>query len=235
MHFRFIRELFNISHGFVLNSVAAKERRKIRRRESDTFKKLFKHYLLHFIGKILANGIGLILLKYLERNFARLNYGYSYYLKLLLDINPNLVFNGSHVHSENSAFVIHAAKALSIPTGTFLFSWDNLTSQGRMIPTYDYYFCWNKSIKSDLMRIYGNVLGENVLVTGTPQFHYHFDNNNYISKIVYCEKYGLDPKKTYHFLLDCTTWGLFGRGSNRRETCRHVKGYRITTTTTISC
>ena len=197
--FGLLRDLFNISHGFVLNSVAAKERRKIRRKESDTFNKIIKHYLRHFIGKIMANSIGFHLFKCLEKTFAKLNNGYSYYLNLLSDIKPSLVFNGSHVHSENSAFVIHAAKALNIPTGTFLFSWDNLTSQGRMIPTYDYYFCWNKSIKSDLIKIYGNIKEENVLVTGTPQFQFHFDNDNYLSKDVFCEKYRLDPNRPIIF------------------------------------
>ena len=81
-----------------------------------------------------------------------------------------------------------------------------------MIPTYDYYFCWNKSIKSDLMRIYGNVLGDNVLVTGTPQFHYHFDNNNYISKIVIVKNM-VWIQKDYHFLLDQNNLG----GSGERK------------------
>ena len=76
-----------------------------------------------------------------------------------------------------------------------LFSWDNLTSQGRLNPTYDYYFCWNESIKTDLIRIYNNIEEKNIFISGTPQFQFHFDKNNYYSKSHFCEKFGLDPDR----------------------------------------
>jgi hypothetical protein len=191
----FLRTLINISHGYILGSVAAKERRNIRRRECNSYLSIYKYYLIHFIGRVFANNIGLIILIFLEMIFTKLNHGYNYYLKLILNLKPDLVFNGSHVHSDNAAYVVHAAKSSKIPLGTFLFSWDNLTSQGRMIPTYDYYFCWNNSIKSDLIKIYNNVKEKNIFVTGTPQFDFHFDTDNYIPKNDFCEQYGLDPKR----------------------------------------
>ena len=52
-------------------------------------------------------------------------------------IKPDIVFNTSLIHSSSAIDVIHAAKSVSIATVAFVFSWDNLTSQGRIFPYYD--------------------------------------------------------------------------------------------------
>ncbi|TMM31342.1 hypothetical protein FDT66_05080 [Polaribacter aestuariivivens] len=107
----------------------------------------------------------------------------------LLELKPDLVFNTSHIHNSISLNLMYAVKKLKIKTATFLFSWDNLTSQGRMIPTYDIYFTWNDKIKKDLLSIYPSIKEESVFVTGTPQFDFHFDKNFIYTK-----------EELYHFL-----------------------------------
>src|SRR5205085_1524578 len=67
---------------------------------------------------------------------------------------PDIVFNTSHSHARNALPCVYAAGKLKIKTCTFLFSWDNLTSQGRVTPRYDYYLSWNNKIKEDFKRIY---------------------------------------------------------------------------------
>ena len=37
-----------------------------------------------------------------------------------------------------------AAKSLGIPTATFIFSWDNLSSKGRIAAPFDYYLVWSE-------------------------------------------------------------------------------------------
>jgi hypothetical protein len=90
---------------------------------------------------------------------------------------------------------VQAAQWLRIPTAAFLFSWDNLTSQGRMIPAYDYYLVWNEAIRDDLLRIYDTVRPEQVIVTGTPQFDFHCRPEFYWSREEFCERIGADPRR----------------------------------------
>lgn len=96
------------------------------------------------------------------------------YENKLKEIEPDLVFNASHIHNYFSLDLLYACKKLKLTTATFLFSWDNLTSQGRIIPTYDYYFTWNEKIKRDLLTYYSGIKKDAVFVTGSPQFDFHF-------------------------------------------------------------
>ena len=77
---------------------------------------------------------------------------------------------------------MYAVKKLKIKSATFLFSWDNLTSQGRILPGYDVYFTWNHKIKNDLLKYYSNIKDKDVFVTGTSQFDFHFDEKFIDSK-----------------------------------------------------
>ena len=108
---------------------------------------------------------------------------------MLKEISPDIVFNTSHIHNAISLDLMYAVKKLKIKSAAFLFSWDNLTSQGRIIPGYDIYFTWNHKIKKDLLKYYSDIKGKDVFVTGTSQFDFHFD-----------EKFIDSKKKLYDFL-----------------------------------
>jgi hypothetical protein len=88
---------------------------------------------------------------------------------------------------------VQAAQWLGIKTCTFIFSWDNLTSQGRILPPYDYYLVWNEALKRQLVDIYPGIRPDQVFVTGTPQFDFHFDPASYWSREEFCAKVGADP------------------------------------------
>ena len=47
-------------------------------------------------------------------------------------IKPDIVFNCSHIHGPGADFPVQVAAFNGIPTSVFLFSWDNLTSRGRI-------------------------------------------------------------------------------------------------------
>ncbi|HEY1558638.1 MAG TPA: hypothetical protein VGF94_27635 [Kofleriaceae bacterium] len=108
---------------------------------------------------------------------------------------PALVFNGSHIHNTSSLPVVRAAQWAGIPTAAFLFSWDNLTSQGRIKPTYDGYLVWNEAIKADLLRQYPRTRPDRVFVTGTPQFDFHFRPEFRLSREELCARVGADPAR----------------------------------------
>ncbi|WP_310378271.1 hypothetical protein [Flavobacterium sp.] len=91
------------------------------------------------------------------------------YLRLLQEDKPTHVFF-THQRPPYVAPFLYAAQQLKIPTSTFIFSWDNLASKGRMMGNFDSYFVWSDLMKKELLYFYPNAKSENVKVVGTPQF-----------------------------------------------------------------
>jgi hypothetical protein len=91
------------------------------------------------------------------------------YLQILQQDQPNQVFF-THQRPPYVAPLLYAAQQLKIPVSTFIFSWDNLASKGRMMGTFDAYFVWSDLMKKELLYFYPNTKSENVTVVGTPQF-----------------------------------------------------------------
>ena len=117
--------------------------------------------------------------------------------RLLAELQPDLVFNGSHIHGPLADLPMRVAYHLGIPTAAFLFSWDNLTSRGRIFVPYHYYLTWTENIRRDYMQLYPQTPAENVFVTGTPQFDFHFSPQFEWSREALCTRMGLDPARRY--------------------------------------
>ncbi|MBE2256582.1 MAG: hypothetical protein IAE65_10325 [Ignavibacteria bacterium] len=194
---RFIREITDLSHNRYLWSQAAKTRWKMRDVESNTLNRKLKREIKKFIATVLSNNFLLSKLDYLYEKLFYKSKNIVEFDKLFKEIKPDLVFNTSHSHSVIAEKVIMAAQKNKIKTSTFLFSWDNLTSQGRMFPQYDYYFAWNSKIKKDLLKIYPKAVSENVFVTGTPQFSFHFIDKFIIERKKFLKKLGLMENDKY--------------------------------------
>jgi len=196
---RFQRELLDVAHGRWLWSRAAQERWRLRDSEAKTAKQKAVRFAKKTISLPLANKAGLRILGTSERASSRLLNRTSEFIDLYKKLKPSLVFNGSHIHSRNAIQAVEAAQWLGIPTATFIFSWDNLTSQGRITLPYNYFLVWNESIKRDLLEMYKWVRTENVFVTGTPQFDFHFRPEFYLSCADFCEQIGADPQRPIVF------------------------------------
>lgn len=91
---------------------------------------------------------------------------------------------------------ILAAKELKIPTGTFIFSWDNLPKATMVIET-DYYFVWSEHMKSELQKYYPYIKENQIFIVGTPQFESHFDQESIIDKVSFFKEHQLDLDKKY--------------------------------------
>ena len=189
-----LKNILQIAHAKKINSVTG----NLKILKDDLLsKKNIKSYLIRKVRKLIAsffashNSLQLLTNKYIQRNFNNKNV--LYYESLLTSIKPDIIFNASHIHNTFSLSLMYAAKKLSIKTAAFLFSWDNLTSQGRIIPDYDYYFTWNYKIKEDLKKIYPSVEVENIFVTGTPQFDFH------------CDEKFIDTKENLYAFLNIPT------------------------------
>ena len=192
---RFEREILDLAHNRWLWSPAAQSRARLRDLEAVSVKQKLVHTAKKIISRPLANRVGLRALSKLERASSRALKTTDEYLNLWQKMRPSLVFNGSHVHSRVATQALQAAQWLGIPTATFIFSWDNLTSQGRVILPYDYYIVWNEQLKKQLLEMYRNLRPEQVFVTGTPQFDFHFQQKFYQSRKDFCAEIGADESR----------------------------------------
>ncbi len=109
--------------------------------------------------------------------------------------SADIVFNGSHIHAPAATPVVASGRRSGATTVAFLFSWDNLTSQGRLLDIYDHFLVWNESIRDDLLRIYPHFDPARVHVTGTPQFDGHFDPRNHMSRQGWADLVGVDATR----------------------------------------
>jgi hypothetical protein len=190
-----IREMLDMTHGRWLWSKAAQERWRLRDLEATTPGRRLKRWAKKFACYPFTSSTGLRVLSRIERASSRQLRTSDEYVQLFRELKPSLVFNGSHVHSRIAIQAVQAAQWLRIPTAAFIFSWDNLTSQGRIIPLYDYYLVWNEQIRDQLLQIYSSIRPEQVIVTGTPQFDFHFRRAFWWTREEFCERVGADPTR----------------------------------------
>ncbi len=190
-----IREVLDMAHGRWLWSKAAQYRWDVHDIEANDDGRYWKRAVKKAMCRPFVSRSGLGLLSKLERASSKALRTTDEYVRLFQKIKPSLVFNGSHVHANVAIQAVQAAQWLGIPTVAFIFSWDNLTSQGRIIPDYDYYLVWNEGLQNQLLQIYDFVKPEQVIVTGTPQFDFHFRPEFRWSRREFCTKVGADPKR----------------------------------------
>jgi hypothetical protein len=196
---RFQREIIDISHNRWLWSKAAQERSRLRDAEANSLLQKSKRVAKKLISYPIASRTGLNLLGRAERISSRWLTPSGSYEKLFKQLNTSLVFNGSHIHSRIATQAVQAAQWMGIPTATFIFSWDNLTSQGRIMLPYDYFLVWNEALKKQLLEMYEWIKPDNVFVTGTPQFDFHFRSEFYLGREEYCRQIGADPNRPIVF------------------------------------
>ncbi|MDX6182239.1 CDP-glycerol glycerophosphotransferase family protein [Flavobacterium sp. Fl-77] len=116
------------------------------------------------------------------------------YLELLKKDTPSHLFF-THQRPPYLAPFLYAAIQLKIPAGTFIFSWDNLASKGRMLGNFDYFLVWSQLMKEELFYFYPNVKNENVKIVGTPQFEPYVLSKYESTSESFFAKFGLDNAK----------------------------------------
>ena len=113
------------------------------------------------------------------------------YKTILENENLDVLFF-THQRPPFIAPLVYQAEQLKIKTASFIFSWDNLASKGRMAANFDYYLVWSELMKTELQQFYTYVKKEAIEVVGTPQFEpYMLDRYN-VSKEEFVEKFNLD-------------------------------------------
>ena len=196
---RFEREILEAAHNRWVWSPASRSRVRLHDAAATTGRQKLIRTAKKSISRAFANRVAVEALSKIERVSSRLLNTTDEYLRLFRQIRPSMVFNGSHVHSRVATQAVQAAQWLKIPTATFIFSWDNLTSQGRIMLPYDYFLVWNDQLKDQLLQMYRQIRPEQVFVTGTPQFDFHFRPEFYQSREKFCNEVGADPKRPIVF------------------------------------
>lgn len=118
----------------------------------------------------------------------------AHYLDLFSELRPSVLFC-SHQRPTSVLPAVLAARALGIPTATFIFSWDNLSSKGRIAAPFDHFLVWSKHMREELKHYYPNVRSEKIHVVGTPQFDPYGDPGLLWSREEFCRRTALDPKR----------------------------------------
>jgi hypothetical protein len=117
------------------------------------------------------------------------------YKALFRRTRPNVLFSVSQRHYSDYSLLpaIVAAKEMGIPTATFIVSWDNLSSKGRIVAPFDHYFVWSDHMKQELMHYYPRVSSDRVHIVGTPQFDPYADMSLLWSREDFFRRIGGNP------------------------------------------
>jgi hypothetical protein len=211
----YLRTIIENSHDrWIWSKVAQNnsETRDLRARQKG---KSLTRFAVKTLARVFANRTSLNILSRIERSLHWHFRRSKEFETLFQELKPDLVFNGSHIHGFAGELPLRVAARMGIKTAGFIFSWDNLTSRSRILVPYDYWFVWHEQMKRQLLDQYDHIRESDVLVTGTPQFDFHFKPQYILSKQELCSRIGLDPDRP--FILYTT-----GVDKHFPEEARHV-------------
>ncbi|MCF4102129.1 hypothetical protein L1I30_10660 [Gillisia sp. M10.2A] len=117
----------------------------------------------------------------------------NFCLEQLKKESPDLLFF-THQRPPYVVPLVAAANKLGIKTGSFIFSWDNLASKGRMAANFQFFLVWSELMKEELLHFYPSVQPENIKVVGTPQFEPYVLERYQSERNDFYEKFGLNPE-----------------------------------------
>jgi len=114
------------------------------------------------------------------------------YKAILEKENFDLLFF-THQRPPYIAPLVYQAEKLKIKTASFIFSWDNLASKGRMAANFNYYLVWSDLMKSELQEFYSSIKEKDIEVVGTPQFEPYVLDRYRVSEEEFVSKFQIDP------------------------------------------
>ncbi|OYU83658.1 MAG: hypothetical protein CFE24_10430 [Flavobacterium sp. BFFFF2] len=118
----------------------------------------------------------------------------QYYQKLLKEEGFTTLFF-THQRPPYIAPLVYQAQKIKIKTVSYIFSWDNLASKGRMAADFDGYLVWSDLMKKDLLQFYENVNNQQIQCVGAPQFEPYVLARYAQTKEAFCRSLDLDTEK----------------------------------------
>ncbi|WP_456423635.1 hypothetical protein, partial [Lutibacter sp.] len=116
------------------------------------------------------------------------------FITALSNNKPNILFF-THQRPPYIAPLVYAANSVNIKTCSFIFSWDNLSSKGRIPAMFDSFLVWSNLMKEELIYFYPSVNKNNIYVVGTPQFEPYVMDEYKTSRLDFYKRFGLDSSK----------------------------------------
>lgn len=169
-------------------------RRSLQRKPTGTWKNRLLINTAKTVGAAFATPHGIQLLDRWHSAGFRRTEAYRYYLEFFRNFRPEVLFSSNQWIPETGPAAV-AASDLGIPTVTFIFSWDNMTTKGRVIVPFDYYFVWSDLMRDELLQFYPDVSERQVKTIGTPQFDPYADDTLIWSRESFFERVGVDPDR----------------------------------------
>lgn len=158
------------------------------------YKSLFKFVIFYFFYYIFGV-FGRTKIQSLINSIERRTKYYSACRAQLLVAEPFFIFC-TNQRPVTGISPLLAASDLGIPTSTFIFSWDNLPKATMVVQT-DYYFVWSLYMKDEILKYYKEIKESQIMVIGTPQFEFYFDDSNIIPKDEFYSQNNLNLDQEY--------------------------------------
>jgi hypothetical protein len=184
----------SIGYAHLYHARTVAMRQHLRKRTSTTWRGRAKHGVARVVGKALASPGGIAALEHAHARTATRAQAVDYFRGVFREWTPSIVFSADQRPLDVLAPVL-AARQLAIPTATFIFSWDNLTSKSRMAAAFDHYLVWSRHMGHDLQRIYSGISEHAIHIVGSPQFDCYSDKSLLWSRTEFFERACGDPDK----------------------------------------
>ena len=146
------------------------------------------------IGQIASSRAGIRLLEATHLLVAGRRPEVTHYREFLGKIKPSVIVC-TNQRSLDVLPLILAGRSMGIPSVAFIFSWDNLTSKGRIVAPFDHYLVWSAHMREELQRYYPEIPDERVHIVGTPQFAPYADAHLQVSRTEFFSRFGADPER----------------------------------------
>lgn len=150
--------------------------------------------LSRWMGRFAASPARMELVDRAHRAAMTRSPGVEQFRRIFQEIRPDVIF----CSNQSPLFVIApvlAARQLGIPSASFIFSWDNLSSKGRILAPFDHFLLWSDHMRKELHRFYPNLRAGCAHVIGTPQFDPYGDPSVLWPREEFFGRIGADPAR----------------------------------------
>jgi hypothetical protein len=187
------------------------------------------------IGRALAVRVGSRLAKRTDADLSRKVLGVTAALEDAVPSRPEIdqfvreaapdvvVVTGTFRHVSSEVELLKSARALGIPAGIFVTSWDNLTNKGSLKFVPERVFVWNEVQARDAVELH-RIPRDRVVLTGAHVFDEWFERRPTRTREELLGQLGLDPTQPYLVYL-CSS-GNIGRDEEPQFVQRWVDAIR---------
>jgi hypothetical protein len=114
-------------------------------------------------------------------------------MELIRNKRPDVVLVSPLLKQQfHQAEIVKAARALSVPCGFLVYSWDNLSNKGRVHVPPDRTFVWNELQRREAVELHG-LDPESLVITGAPHWDAFFAMRASRPRDEFCREHGFDP------------------------------------------